>query len=157
MHRTPNGAPISQTVPDDPQTLSSTLGRSVDRRCRAGDTQNEVPRRMSCCRLEGSGTLLVTPAEWGGWARSVHAPLYGHEAKLTHPTVSGYPTCVSGVDRWRLGCRGAKVWHCSGMSAMSGRLVGPAQLVSTEVLGSADPGQTSADHAQGWSMAMSER
>src|SRR5271166_1089389 len=36
------------------------------------------------------------------------------------------------------------------MPAMSGRLVGPAQLVSAAILGSADPGQTSADHADGF-------
>jgi len=35
-------------------------------------------------------------AGWGGCARSVHAPLLGHEAELTHLTIFGYPTCVSG-------------------------------------------------------------
>ena len=39
---------------------------------------------------------------------------------------------------------------------MSGRLVGPAQLVSAAILGSAHPGPTSTDHAHRWSLAMSQ-
>src|SRR5271166_6363471 len=42
------------------------------------------------------------------------------------------------------------------MPAMSGHLVGPAQLVSATVLGSAHPGPTSTDHAHRWSLAMSQ-
>ena len=52
---------------------------------------------------------------------------------------------------------GGKDRHCGGMPAMSGRLVGPAQLVSAAVLGSADPGQTSPDHTHRWPMAMPQR
>jgi len=43
------------------------------------------------------------------------------------------------------------------MPAMSGRLVGPAQLVSAAILRSAHPGPTSTDHAHRWSLAMSQR
>ena len=42
--------------------------------------------------LGGVWRILGDPAGWGGWARSGHAPLYGHEAELTHPTVSEHPT-----------------------------------------------------------------
>jgi hypothetical protein len=67
--------------------------------------EDGVQEMVTAAILAGLAVLIFgvwhtfgDPAEWGGLARSVHAPLYGHEAELTHPTNSGHPTCVSGAN-----------------------------------------------------------